>query len=106
MSLFTRVVLLLLLFILPLFLALFVGHMKFGLSRQTLKIFWDAYLRFAQFLITAYSVTWVGQMGKAFLSKREEEKNKLHRELANISSINIDEENEEDIINEEDIEEI
>ena len=92
MSLFTRVVLLLLIFVMVLFLALFVGHFKFGLNANMIKIFWQNYLTFARWLITAYSVTWIGQMGKAFLAKREEERNKLQSHMIIEDDVIINEE--------------
>lgn len=81
MSLCTRIVLILLLCIIPLFIVLFVAHMKFGLSATLTKIFWSNYLTFCRWLITGYFAAWIGQMGKAFLSKREEENLKLKRQL-------------------------
>lgn len=101
MALFTRIVLVLLLFIIALFGVLFIAHMKFGLSQKIMEMFWHYYLGFAKWLITAYAVTWVGQMGKAFMSKREEENIKLKRELAQLTPDNM----EEEIVNEEFIEE-
>ena len=82
MSLFTRVVLVLLLFIVPLFIILYISHMKFGLSTKLIVQFWKPYLTFCRWLVTAYGVTWIGQMGKAFLSKKEQENNKLKKKLA------------------------
>lgn len=76
MARFTTVVLALLLFIMVLVLMLLVLHLKFGLSRQMCDIFMKYYTTFAKFLITSYSVTYIGYMGKAFMAKREEEKNK------------------------------
>lgn len=84
MSVFSRVVLILLLFIIPVFCILYVTHMKFGLSYRMCKMFWDSYLGFAKILITGFAVTFIAQMGKAFLSKREEENNKLTKKLNEI----------------------
>ena len=91
MALFTRVVLFLLLFIPVMFFVLFVSHMDFGLAGNIVKTFWQYYLTFCRWLITAYSVAWIGQMGKAFLSKREEENNKLKKQLAEMKGDGEDE---------------
>lgn len=75
MSRFTTVVLLLLVFIPFLYILLIALHLKCGLSRQMTDVCLKYYMSFAKVLITAYAVTFIGQMGKAFLAKREEEKN-------------------------------
>lgn len=80
MARFTTAVLSLLLFTIPLMLVLLVLHIKWGLSRQMCNIVIKYYISLDKVLITAYSVTFIGQMGKAFLAKREEEKNKLRAE--------------------------
>lgn len=96
MSLFTRVVLLLLIFIIPTFFILFIAHMKYGLGKDLVKSFWVPYLQFCRWLVTAYGVTFVGQMGKAFLAKREEEKMKLEKKLNGFTSRCDDDESEVD----------
>lgn len=83
MSLFTRVVLILLIFIIPLFFILFISHLKLGLGSKVIINIWKPYLTFARWLVTAYGVTWIGQMGKAFLAKREEENIKLKKRQLN-----------------------
>lgn len=80
MAIFTLSVLALLLFTIPLILLLLILHIKLGLSREMCKIFVTYYLSFDKVLITAYAVTFITQMGKAFLAKREEEKNRLKKE--------------------------
>lgn len=95
MSLCTRIVLILLLEIIPLFTVLFVAHMKFGLSATLTKIFWTNYLTFCRWLITGYFAAWIGQMGKAFLAKREEENLKLKRELHNLTGKDYEESDDE-----------
>ena len=81
MGLFTRTVLILLIFNIPLFCILYYTHMRYGLSANLVKIFWTNYLGFCKILISGYSVTFIGQMGKAYLSKKEEENVKLKRQL-------------------------
>lgn len=81
MALFTRTVLLLLLFNIPLFIILYVSYLIFGMSGTVIKIFWTNYLGFCKILITGYSVTFIGQMGKAYMSKKSEEENKLQQKL-------------------------
>ena len=102
MSIFTRVVMFLLIFITILFVVLFVAYMKFDLDSSVIKIFGTQYLGFAKVLITGYSVAWIGQMGKAYLAKYQEEKNKLRtKELdyqyESMDDCNFEEDSEEEL---------
>lgn len=86
MSRFTTAVLFAILFSIPLFFSLTGCHLHFGLSYRMCRLFWEKYLSFSGICITAYAVSWLGYMGKAFLAKREEENIKLKRKLKITSS--------------------
>lgn len=79
MSRFTSAVLFAVLFSILLFFTLAFCHLHFGLSFRMCQLFWNKYMTFSSLCISAYAVTWLGYMGKAFLAKREEEKMKLKK---------------------------
>lgn len=81
MSLFTRAILILLLFIIPMFFVLLFVNMKFGASYNLCKMFFTTYSKICTISISAYSVAWLGQMGKAYLAKRNEEEIKREKDL-------------------------
>ncbi len=81
MSRFTTAVLFAILFSIPLFFSLIGCHLHFGLSYRMCRVFWEKYISFSEICITAYAVSWLGYMGKAFLAKREEENIKLQYTL-------------------------
>ena len=82
MSRFTTAVLCAILFSIPLFFSLTGCHLHFGLSYRMCRLFWEKYISFSGICITAYAVSWLGYMGKAFLSKKEEENIKLQYSLS------------------------
>lgn len=94
-SRFTSAILIEILFNLILFPALLFSHLHFGLSFRMCRLFWEKYLAFSTICVSAYAITWVGYMGKAFLAKREEEKIKLQHKLG-ISYEEIEDPTEED----------
>lgn len=99
MSRFTTAVLFAILFSIPLFFSLTGCHLHFGLSYRMCRLFWEKYISFSGICITAYAVSWLGYMGKAFLAKREEESIKLQYTLSSEEtpqSISQEEENDED----------
>lgn len=95
MSRFTSAVLAGILFNIILFFALLSAHLHFGLSYRMCKMFWDKYMTFSGICISAYSVTWLGHMGKAYLAKREEEKLKLQYKLGILDGSNESDSEEE-----------
>lgn len=82
MARFTIVVFILLIFYIVFSQELLLFHFKLGLSREMCKIFFNAYTGVVKILITGYAVTFISSMGKAYLAKQQEEKNKLTKELA------------------------
>lgn len=66
--------------IIPLSLLLLLLHIKLGLSYRMCKMMFEAYTSLCKICVSAYSVAFIGYMGKAFLAKREEEKNKQRGE--------------------------
>lgn len=99
MARFTIVVFILLLFYPFLSQELLLFHFKNGLSKQMCTMMFTQYTKFVCVLITGYAVTFLGQMGKAYLAKQNEENLKLQRELN--GSINTDDENYDDEIDED-----
>mgnify|MGYP004721283343 CR=1 FL=1 len=81
MARFTIIVFILLLFYPVLSQELLLFHFKLGLSYRMCNLFFDCYTGFAKVLITGYAVTFLGQMGKAFLAKMNEEKIKLKKAI-------------------------
>lgn len=94
MAKFTRVVFVLLLFYIVLSQELLLFHFKLGLSREMCKMFFESYTGVVKVLITGYAVTFISSMGKAFLAKRQEEKNKLTKELAEMDYEYVEEDEE------------
>lgn len=95
MSRFTSAILLEILFNLILFPTLLFSHLHFGLSFRMCRLFWEKYLAFSTVCVSAYAITWVGYMGKAFLAKREEEKMKL-QDKSGFPQMETEERNEEE----------
>lgn len=81
MAIFTRVCLVLLLFSLPMFGVLVYANLKLGLTYKMSEMLFQSYMKFCGLLITAYSVAWLGQMGKAYLSKKNEEEIKREKNV-------------------------
>lgn len=78
---FTVVVFVLLLFYPILCEELLYFHFRSGLSTNLIKIVFSQYTSFAKVLVTGYAVVFITQMGKAFLSKQQEEANKVKLKL-------------------------
>lgn len=70
-----------LLFIIPLIFMLLLLHIKIGLSYRMSKMVLESYCDLCKICVSAYFVAFVGYMGKAFLAKKEEEANKLKKEI-------------------------
>lgn len=97
MARFTRVVFVLLLFYIVFSQELLLFHFKLGLSREMCKIFFECYTGVMKVLITGYAVTFISSMGKAFLAKQQEEKNRLERDLTEMAYENMTDEESVDI---------
>lgn len=78
---FTIIVFFLLLLYAGLSQELLLFHFTKGLSYRMCHMLFSNYTTFAVALITGYAVTFVGQMGKAFLAKQNEENIKLKKQL-------------------------
>ena len=81
MARFTVIVFLLLLFYPILSQELLLYHTHYNLSYKMCNLLFANYTSFAKVLITGYSVTFLGQMGKAFMAKQNEENIKLKKKL-------------------------
>lgn len=82
MARFTVIVFILLIFYPFLSQELLLFHFHYGLSYKMCSMLFSNYTKFAMVLITGYSVTFLGQMGKAFLAKQNEENIKLKKQLS------------------------
>ncbi len=74
----TAAVLVVFLFVIPLVAALLWLHIRYGLSRRMCQVVFDTYTDLLKVVVSGYFVAFIGYMGKAFLAKREEEKNRLN----------------------------
>lgn len=81
MARFTVIVFILLIFYPLLSQELLLFHFHNGLSHKMCFMLFANYTKFAVVLITGYSVTFLGQMGKAFMAKQNEENIKLKKQL-------------------------
>lgn len=97
MARFTVIVFTLLLFYPFLSQELLYLHLTYGLDAGLCKAFFSNYTKFVVVLITGYAVTFIGQMGKAFMAKKEEENNKLKKQLSKLKESVSDEEREDEV---------
>ncbi len=81
MAKFTKIVFFLLIFYCFLSQELLIFYHFNIINIKIIIIIFNDYTKFALVLITGYAVSFIGQMGKAFLSKQNEENNKLKREI-------------------------
>lgn len=101
MARFTKVVFVLLFFYLFLTEELLYFHFTRGLSYKMCKMLYDNYTKLAVVCITAYAVTFVGSMAKAYLAKRNSENNDLTFNLAELGNSSEEEEESTDDVDTE-----
>ena len=104
MARFTRVVFILLFFYLFLSQELLYFHFTRGLSYKMCKMLYDNYTKLAVVCITAYAVTFVGSMAKAYLAKRNESNNDLAFNLAELGLDGDEDESDVDVDVDTDVE--
>lgn len=104
MARFTKVVFILLFFYLFLSQELLYFHFTRGLSFKMCKMLYDNYTKLAVVCITAYAVTFVGSMAKAYLAKRNESNNDLAFNLAELGLDGDEDESDVDVDVDTDVE--
>ena len=86
MARFTRVVFILLFFYLFLSQELLYFHISKGLSYKMCKMLYENYTKLAVVCISAYAVTFVSSMAKAYFAKKNSENNDLTMNLAELDA--------------------
>lgn len=77
--------------VVPLIVGLLFLHLKFGLSYRMCTMIFSEYISLLKISVSAYFVTFIGYMGKAYLGKKEEMKNKCEsteEKLSELDGIN------------------